>query len=53
MRADLAGWQERRRERSAVAVMRARLGVRVVAVSEKSATLLLGRAAAAPRARVA
>ena len=51
--ADIAGWQERRRERSAVIVMRARLGVRVVAVSADSAALLLGRTLASPRSRVA
>ena len=51
--ADIAGHQERRRERAAVTVMRARLGVRVVAVSADSAALLLGRSVATPRARVA
>jgi uncharacterized protein (DUF58 family) len=51
--ADIAGHQERRRERAAVTVMRARLGVRVVAVSADSAALLLGRTVATPRARVA
>jgi uncharacterized protein (DUF58 family) len=51
--AEIWGWQERRREVAAAAVVRARLGVRVVPISVDNATLLLGRANAAPRSRVA
>ncbi len=50
---EIAGWQERRRELAGATVIRARLGVRVVAVSAENATLLLGRTVASPRARVA
>ena len=51
--AEIWGWQERRRELAACAVVRARLGVRVVSVSAESAALVLGRTVAVPRVLVA
>ena len=51
--AEIWGWQERRRELAACAVVRARLGVRVVSVSAESAALVLGRTVAVPRVQVA
>jgi len=51
--AEIWGWQERRRELAAAAVVRARLGVRVVSVSAESAALVLGRTVAVPRTQVA
>jgi uncharacterized protein (DUF58 family) len=51
--AEIWGWHERRRELAAATLVRARLGVRVVAVSAENAALLLGRTIAMPRANVA
>ena len=51
--AEIWAWHERRREVAAATVVRARLGVRVVAVSAENAALLLGRTIAMPRANVA
>ena len=51
--AEIWGWHERRRELAAAAVVRARLGVRVVSLSADSAALLLGRTVGTPRSKVA
>jgi uncharacterized protein (DUF58 family) len=51
--AEVWGWRERRRELAAAAIVRARLGVRVVGISADNVTLVLGRTVASPRSRAA